>query len=98
MSTIDWTQELTEQLDRHWQQQLRPRLNGLTACRNILSDDPDGRILFLSALSDYHDLDPKFSGALAVLQKPIGYALLEQVLNESALERLPAPAATGQAA
>jgi hypothetical protein len=28
--TIDWTHELTEQLDWHWRTQLRPRLDGLT--------------------------------------------------------------------
>lgn len=28
--TIDWTRELVEQLDQHWQGQLRPRLDGLT--------------------------------------------------------------------
>jgi len=28
--TVDWTNELAEQLDWHWQHQLRPRLNGLT--------------------------------------------------------------------
>jgi len=27
---IDWTHELVEQLDWHWQNQLRPRLDGLT--------------------------------------------------------------------
>jgi hypothetical protein len=27
---IDWTHQLTEQLDRHWRQQLRPRYEGLT--------------------------------------------------------------------
>jgi hypothetical protein len=27
---IDWTHELTEQLDWHWRRQLRPRLEGLT--------------------------------------------------------------------
>ncbi|MFN2555376.1 MAG: DinB family protein [Nitriliruptorales bacterium] len=26
---MDWTHELTEQLDRHWRNQLRPRLGGL---------------------------------------------------------------------
>jgi hypothetical protein len=29
-STIDWTHELVDQLDRHWHEQLRPRLEGLT--------------------------------------------------------------------
>lgn len=28
--TIDWTHELADQLDWHWQHQLRPRLDGLT--------------------------------------------------------------------
>jgi len=28
--TIDWTRELVEQLDWHWREQLRPRLDGLT--------------------------------------------------------------------
>jgi hypothetical protein len=28
--TIDWNQQLVEQLDTHWQNQLRPRLDGLT--------------------------------------------------------------------
>ena len=30
MPAVDWSHELPEQLDRHWQQQLRPRLSGLT--------------------------------------------------------------------
>lgn len=28
--TIDWNRELVDQLDWHWQHQLRPRLAGLT--------------------------------------------------------------------
>ncbi len=61
------------------------KLNGLTACRNILSDDPAGRILFLSGLSEHRDLAPEWSGAFAVLQKPIGYAILEQVLQDASI-------------
>lgn len=30
MTNIDWTHELSEQLDWHWQAQARPRLTGLT--------------------------------------------------------------------
>ncbi len=41
------------------------RLNGLTACRNILSDDPEGCVLFLSGLSERAELTPEFSGAHA---------------------------------
>ena len=64
------------------------RLNGLTACRNILSDDPAGRILFISGLSEHRDLAPISSGAFAVLQKPIGYAMLEQMLTAAATGQL----------
>jgi len=63
------------------------RLNGLTACRNILSEDPDGCVLFLSGLSERSELTPESSGALAVLQKPISRARLEQVLNEASSRR-----------
>src|SRR3989442_7591213 len=30
MTDVDWNFQLAEQLDRHWREQLRPRLNGLT--------------------------------------------------------------------
>jgi CheY-like chemotaxis protein len=63
------------------------RLNGLTACRNILSDDPAGCILFLSGSSAQGDLAPAYSGALAVLEKPIGMAALQSALQEAALQR-----------
>ncbi|MDQ3116531.1 MAG: response regulator [Verrucomicrobiota bacterium] len=63
------------------------RLNGLTACRNILSDDPDGCVLFLSGLSERAELTPQSSGAQAVLQKPITRARLEEALREAALRR-----------
>ncbi|MGH8093248.1 MAG: response regulator [Chthoniobacterales bacterium] len=63
------------------------RLNGLTACRNILSDDPEGCILFLSGLGERSELTPEYSGALAVLQKPISRARLEQALKEASTRR-----------
>ncbi|HEY1581511.1 MAG TPA: response regulator [Chthoniobacterales bacterium] len=63
------------------------RLNGLTACRNILSDDPNGCVLFLSGLSDRSELTPESSGALATLQKPITRAQLEEVLQEASARR-----------
>lgn len=63
------------------------RLNGLTACRNILSDDPQGCVLFLSGLSERSELTPEFSGAQAVLQKPITRARLEEALKEAASRR-----------
>ena len=63
------------------------KLNGLTACRNILSDDPGGCILFLSGFGDRSELTPESSGALAVLQKPINLARLERVLDDAASRR-----------
>ena len=65
------------------------KLNGLTACRNILSEDPNGRILFLSGAAEYAELAPRFSGAVGVLQKPIALAKLEQVLHDAVEEHEP---------
>lgn len=64
------------------------RLNGLTACRNILSSDPAGRIVFLSGIGDEEHLGAE-SGAVAFLRKPIKAAELQEVLAK--LER-PKPA------
>ncbi len=69
------------------------RLNGLTACRNILSSDPAGRIIFLTGVSNAADLDPLLSGAIASLRKPIKVQELEDVLRN--LQG--APAAPAQA-
>ena len=66
------------------------RLNGLTACRNILCGDPHGRIVFLSGASYATQLAPEESGAVAVLQKPVDVADLKTVLD-----RLSEPARTG---
>ncbi|MEO5754384.1 MAG: response regulator [Chthoniobacterales bacterium] len=72
------------------------RLNGLTACRNILSDDPEGCVLFLSGLSERAELTPEYSGAQAVLQKPITRARLEEVLSEAASRKRPAAKADSE--
>ena len=58
------------------------RLNGLTACRNILCGDPAGRIVFLSGASRATQLSPEASGAVAVLQKPIALDELKTVLDQ----------------
>lgn len=57
------------------------RLNGLTACRNILCGDPAGRIVFLSGASLATQLRPEESGAVAVLQKPIAIEELKSLLD-----------------
>ncbi len=58
------------------------KLNGLTACRNILSSDPAGRIVFLSGIDYAADLAPPSSGAVASLQKPIRLDQLQEVLEK----------------
>ncbi len=63
------------------------RLNGLTACRHILSEDPQGRILFLSGLGERVELDPAYSGAVGVLRKPITLAELAKGLEQAAAPR-----------
>ena len=57
------------------------RLNGLTACRNILCGDPAGRIVFLSGASLATQLKPEESGAVAVLQKPVAIEDLKTLLD-----------------
>ena len=58
------------------------KLNGLTACRNILSSDPKGRIVFLTGVGDEADLAPHASGAVGFLQKPVKVEQLRQLLDK----------------
>ena len=41
--TVDWTAELVDQLEYHWAEQLRPRLEGLTDEEYHFSPAPDVR-------------------------------------------------------
>ena len=54
------------------------KLNGATACRNILAKDPNARVILVSGWSP--GTEPCDSGAIAVLQKPVGLARLEAAL------------------
>lgn len=58
------------------------QLNGLTACRNILSSDPDGRVVFLTGIGEAADLEPRASGAVGVLQKPVTAEQLQELLDK----------------
>lgn len=60
-----------------------PRLNGATACRNILARDAKARVVIVSgaARNDLAD-----SGAVAVLSKPIELDELNAVLNKTAAQ------------
>ena len=59
-----------------------PKLNGATACRNILAKDPNARIILVSgwAPSD----DTRESGAIAILPKPLDLDRLEAALHDVA--------------
>ena len=55
------------------------KLNGGTACRYILTEDPGARIVFVSSrpTADLVDI-----GAIAILQKPVDLEELEELLND----------------
>lgn len=59
------------------------KLNGATACRNILAKDPAARIVLVSG--SLPNLDMRDSGAVAVLLKPVNlhelYAALYTAAN-----------------
>lgn len=58
------------------------KLNGATACRNILAKDPSARVILVSAvMSPLTELSG--SGAVAVLAKPINLDRLEQALDDA---------------
>jgi len=59
-----------------------PKLNGVTACRNILSKSPWARIIMVSGWSPSDEACR--SGAIGILPKPVHLARLEEALNEVA--------------
>ena len=60
---------------------LMSRLNGVTACRNILAKDPAARIILVSGAIGPKELSLSHSGAIAILQKPISVAQIQEVLD-----------------
>jgi two-component system chemotaxis response regulator CheY len=67
---------------------LMTKLNGATACRNIISKDPTARVILVSGVSAAQH--PNDFGAIAVLSKPVDLDRLEEVL-ESAAQMLKVP-------
>ena len=55
------------------------KLNGATACRNIIAKDPTARVILVSAWSPASDLGG--SGAIAVLSKPVDLDRLAAALD-----------------
>ena len=59
-----------------------PKLNGVTACRNILAKDPAARVILVSAWSPSEEMVRV--GALAILAKPVQLERLEAALKSAA--------------
>jgi two-component system chemotaxis response regulator CheY len=70
---------------------LMSRLNGVTACRNILAKDPAARIILVSGAIGPQELSLSHSGAIAILQKPISVAQIQEVLDTLASHQTPPP-------
>jgi CheY-like chemotaxis protein len=64
-----------------------PKLNGATACRNILAKDSAALVILISAWTPGYDLAAE-SGAIALLPKPIDLQHLKGALA-NAEQRLP---------
>jgi two-component system, chemotaxis family, chemotaxis protein CheY len=60
-----------------------PKLNGATACRNIVAKYPDARVILVSGA--VHEIGN--SGALAILQKPVDLNQLYAALHQAAHSR-----------
>src|SRR5260370_4575742 len=69
-----------------------PKLNGATACRNILAKDPSARIILVSGWAPSDDILE--SGAIAILPKPLNMARLQAPLHDRAGSPPPAAEAT----
>ncbi|HWY52068.1 MAG TPA: response regulator transcription factor [Chthoniobacterales bacterium] len=68
-----------------------PKLNGATACRNILSKDPAARVILVSAWSPSDEASQ--SGAMAMLPKPVSLEQLNAMLETVAqMVSVPPPA------
>jgi two-component system chemotaxis response regulator CheY len=57
-----------------------PRLNGATACRYILANDPHARVILVSGWASEHLRD---QGAVAVLPKPVTLDQLRSALDSA---------------
>jgi CheY-like chemotaxis protein len=58
------------------------KLNGATACRNILAKDPSARVILVSGFSP--NGEAKDAGAIAVLEKPVRLKTLKEALSAAA--------------
>ena len=69
-----------------------PRLGGATACRMILSRDPDAKIVIITASAPA--AEQANTGAVAILSKPVDLDTLNAALHKAAARRTNPPDAT----
>lgn len=68
-----------------------PKLNGVTACRNIIAKYPDAHVILVSGWSPMEDAAQ--AGAITILAKPVRVERLRETLNSIPLaEPQPEPA------
>ncbi len=66
-----------------------PRLNGATACRNILSRHPEARIIIVSGSEISKDITE--AGAIAILAKPVELEKLYGALYDAGAKQAAPP-------
>ncbi len=64
-----------------------PRLNGATACRNILARDPAARVILISGAAPTKEISG--AGAVAILGKPVLLDQLYTALYDAGSQRSP---------
>ena len=71
---------------------LMSRLNGVTACRNIMAKDSTARVVLVSGAMAPEDLASSHCGAFAILQKPVRLSQLRALLANVAAREVTADA------
>src|SRR5947209_11361292 len=68
------------------------KLNGGTACRNILAKNPGAKVILVSGWQHLKDVD--HSGAVGILAKPVDIQQLDDALNTAVQSDSPADSAS----
>ena len=75
--------EAIQAYDKHKPDYRMAKLNGATACRNILARDPAARVILVTGWVPDYDMAAEY-GAISVLPKPVDLPLLKAALADAA--------------
>jgi CheY-like chemotaxis protein len=64
-----------------------PQLNGITACRQIVSQFPQAKVVLFTSFLSEEELKLKESGAIAVLLKPLSLFSVKHLLDRLEFEQ-----------